>query len=400
MLQFFSASTSIVNSKRAITECLENALEGQGSLDCDLLIIYSAMGHNFKDLLSEARRLSPGARIAGCTCAGVIGKTGPDESMTALAIMAVKGPKNEFALVCRSECAGRDPAEVTTEMARELKDINPDISILQYLPPMEFWTPYDKNLEGIKSVFGREIPVFGGVAMDNFKGISCFDFFDEQIIEKGAVLIGFADPTLKYISMANHGFDVIEGVSFEVTRYETNRMYEINSRPAWPLFTATLGVPETINFVEIIPIAAFAKQLPEDLHDEYGSKYILFVSGRNFEDNSFETYRSCKKGERIWLTKRDEKKMFDGVDWMIKRILDLLDAKKPLAVFHADCALRGRLSLNRILKDEIINRIQYPLCKGANTPWLGLYSGGEFAMLGGESWFHQLSSSLFVIYRE
>lgn len=62
MLQFFSASTSIVNSKRAITECLENALEGQPNLDCDLIIIYSAIGHNFQDLLSEARKLSPNAR--------------------------------------------------------------------------------------------------------------------------------------------------------------------------------------------------------------------------------------------------------------------------------------------------------------------------------------------------
>src|SRR4030042_5145996 len=98
MLRFFSASTSIVDSKRAINECLENALAGENSLDCDLLIIYTAMGHNFRDLLSEAHRLSPDAQIIGCTCAGVIGKEGPSESMKALAIMAIKGPKNEFAV--------------------------------------------------------------------------------------------------------------------------------------------------------------------------------------------------------------------------------------------------------------------------------------------------------------
>jgi hypothetical protein len=177
-------------------------------------------------------------------------------------------------------------------------------------------------------------------------------------------------------------------------------MIEINHKPAWQVYTSTLGVPETIPFIDIIPIAGFAKELPLEIQEEYGSKYILFVSARAFEDNSFETYRSCQKGEKIWLTKRNEKKMFEGVDWMIKRILDTLEGKKTVAVFHADCALRGRLSLNRILKDEIINRIQNPLCKGEDIPWLGLYSGGEFAMLGGETWFHQISSSLFVIYRE
>lgn len=80
MLQFFSASTQIVNSKRAITECIEVALEGEPNLDCDLIIIYSAMGHNFKEILSETKRLSPGARIIGCTCAGVIGREGPNET--------------------------------------------------------------------------------------------------------------------------------------------------------------------------------------------------------------------------------------------------------------------------------------------------------------------------------
>jgi hypothetical protein len=65
MLQFFSTSTSVVNSKRAITECIENAIEDQPNLDCDLIIIYSASGHNFKNLLSEARKLSKDARIFG-----------------------------------------------------------------------------------------------------------------------------------------------------------------------------------------------------------------------------------------------------------------------------------------------------------------------------------------------
>ena len=91
--------------------------------------------------------------------------------------------------------------------------------------------------------------------------------------------------------------------------------------------------------------------------------------------------------------------MFNGVDWMVKKIVDELQGRKPVAVFHADCVLRGRFSLDRILKDEIINHMQSPICKGEDIPWLGLYSAGEFVMLGGEAWFQQISSSLFVIYR-
>jgi hypothetical protein len=56
------------------------------------------VGHNFKELLGEARKLAAGAQIAGCTGVGIIGAKGPNDSMKALAIMAVKGPKTEFAV--------------------------------------------------------------------------------------------------------------------------------------------------------------------------------------------------------------------------------------------------------------------------------------------------------------
>jgi len=130
MLQFFSASTSIVNSRRAITECLEVALEGEPYLDCDLIIIHSAMGHNFEEILSETRKLSPSAQIVGCTGAGVISREGPDESMKALAIMAIKDPQEEFAVAGMDISAEDNLYLVGSQLALELKNKNPGINII------------------------------------------------------------------------------------------------------------------------------------------------------------------------------------------------------------------------------------------------------------------------------
>jgi hypothetical protein len=401
MLQFFSASSNIVNSRRAITECLENALQGEPDLNCDLIILYSAMGHNFNELLSEAHKLSPNARITGCTGAGIIGKNGPDESMKALAVMAIKGPKSEFALTCNKPDGNKDPFEVCHEMAAELKSMNPAINMIQFLPSSNDFWPAEKALDGIKSVFGLKVPVFGGVSMPNMRDPSAtgFQFYDDEVFKKGAIMIGYADPTLKFISQANHGFGVIEGMLFEVTRSDSNCIYEFNGRPAWKILTETLGVPGSVSYLQVIAIAGFARKLPEELCEEYGNNYILFVIMGKNDDDSIIVPVVCPEGLKINLTKRDERKMFDGVDWMVRNIQDKLEGRKPVAVFHADCVLRGRFSLDRILKDEIINHLQSPISKGEDIPWLGLYSAGEFAMLGGESWFHQISSSLFVIYR-
>jgi small ligand-binding sensory domain FIST len=128
MLEFFSSSTGTVNSKRAIAECLENALEGEKSLDCDLIIFYTSNGHNFSDILTEARRLSPNAQIVGCTGCGIIGREGPNESMKALAIMAIKGEQDEFAV------AGRDTLQTTEEGEYPIDESPPHIVLKEQGP--------------------------------------------------------------------------------------------------------------------------------------------------------------------------------------------------------------------------------------------------------------------------
>ena len=160
-----------------------------------------------------------------------------------------------------------------------------------------------------------------------------------------------------------------------------------------------LGVPDTSDRMEVLTISIVAEEIPAKLEKDYGSKYVLRSLLGNRTENSFAYPASCKEGTKLLLAKRDEQGMFDGVDRIVKADSGTLQGKKPLAVFHADCLLRGRFSINRILKDEFINRMQYPICKGEPVPWLGLYSGGEIAMIGGRNWFHTFTSSLSVIYR-
>ncbi len=177
MLQFYSASTSIVNSKRAITECIEIALEGEPNLDCDLIIIYTAIGHNFKELLAGAKRLSPNAWIVGCTGAGVIGREGPNESLKALAIMAIKGTKEEFAIAGSKTIKNMDTYEKGVRIAQDLKSQNPDINMILFLPSVLPVSPLDKAIAGIESVFSPKMPIFGGSSVDNMKGINTYAFF-------------------------------------------------------------------------------------------------------------------------------------------------------------------------------------------------------------------------------
>jgi hypothetical protein len=77
-----------------------------------------------------------------------------------------------------------------------------------------------------------------------------------------------------------------------------------------------------------------------------------------------------------------------------------LGGKPAVAVFHADCLARGRFLFDRIIKEELVNRMQYPFYSdGQCPPWLGMYGFGEFARLGGKNTYHNYTTALYVLYR-
>jgi small ligand-binding sensory domain FIST len=71
-----------------------------------------------------------------------------------------------------------------------------------------------------------------------------------------------------------------------------------------------------------------------------------------------------------------------------------------VAVFHADCLARGKLLFGKVIKDELVSKMQTPFSKnGVCPPWLGMYGFGEFAKLGAKNEFHNYTTALYVLYR-
>jgi small ligand-binding sensory domain FIST len=85
---------------------------------------------------------------------------------------------------------------------------------------------------------------------------------------------------------------------------------------------------------------------------------------------------------------------------MMKHLVEKIGDKEVVSVFHTDCAARGRALFNKILKDEIIHKMQFPVTKDKQIPWLGMYGYGEFTLLGGKNRFHNYTTSLYVLVRK
>ena len=398
MLTFYSASNGIVNSQKAIQNSLEVALADHETTKCSLLVIHATIGHDFKQILDQAGLICPNAKIVGCTCAGVIGREGSNENMRALAIMAVcTNNGEEISIAYCEEMIGQNSFEMAIEMSKDLYKQNSKINMIQILAS-GIDIAADQAITGIEEVFGQQIPIFGGTSSDNMKAIHSFQFHGTEVLKKGGILIGYADPTLEVIMGVHHG-SVPVGESFSVTKSKANRVYEINNQPAWSFLMDQLELPHNTHPGPCIPIAGLAESIAPDLFEVYNNKHILRVIVKVEDDKSFYMPVDCKEGTELWLTRRDEELIFSGVEEMLSNLSEKIEGKQVVGVFHTDCAARGRALLDKINKEEIITKMQQAISIDRSVPWLGMYGYGEFTLLGNRNRFHNYTSSIYALIR-
>jgi hypothetical protein len=257
----------------------------------------------------------------------------------------------------------------------------------------------DRVIAGLESVLGPDVTIFGATSSDQMQGVATFQAIDGRIYQHGAFAVGIWDPTLVVETAATHGF-VAMGEPFVVTRAEGNRIIELDGEPAWPAYLRRLGLPSTATEADTIPIGALAERLSPALAAEYGSDHILRVVTHHSAEGEIIYATDCAEGSRLWLTTRDEERIFRDMDRMLAEMIARRPGAKPVAVFQADCLARGRRLFKRVMKEELVHRIQEPFADRGRLPaWFGMYGFGEYARLGGRNAYHNYTTALAAVYR-
>lgn len=394
MLHFYSGSGRIVNTRRAVMECMEIAL-GNDYKYADLIILHASIGHDFQEMVNQAHEMAPNARIVAASCCGVVGREGVSESMKDMALMAVKG--KEFAVASIDGLTGKNSYEKSLELAHSLKSQQPGINMVYFLGS-GIDIANDLCIKAFEEVLGEHVTIFGATSSDNMKGVISYQAVDQKVTEHGAYAVGFSDPSLTVDTQATHGFVAI-GEPLVVTKADGHIIKEFNGKPAWEEYTRRLGLTPAATCGDTIPIGALGEKLSPELAKEYGNQHLLRVVTKH-DGNDMYYATTITEGTELWLTTRDEDLIFTEMDRLVKEMNERNVGKKPVAVFHADCLARGRFLFNRIIKDELVSKMQYPFYQeGSCPPWLGMYGFGEIARLGGKNIYHNYTTALYVIYR-
>lgn len=396
MLEFYSASTRMVNPKSAIDECIAWA-GGSEPIDSSLAIIHASIGHDLRELSAHLQYRFPGTRVVGTSCAGVVGREGVSETLKDVAVMLVSG--EEFSVAHVDGIYGHNSFEKSRLLAQALKAQNAAINMIYLLAP-GIDISNDRVIEGVESVFGSDVTIFGATSSDNMRGLRTFQVVDDHLFEHAAYAVGFSDPTLTVDTQATHGF-VAVNQPMVVTKVDGNRILELDGRPAWQAYTSRMALPECATPADTIPIGALAEALSPELVDEYGNRHILRVVTHTSDAGALVYPTDCNVGTELWLTVRDEDLIFSDMDRMVNQMSARVNGRKPVAVFQADCLARGRRLFNRIIKEELVQKMQHLFSTDdVPPPWLGMYGFGEYARLGGKNTYHNYTTSLAALYRK
>ena len=137
-----------------------------------------------------------------------------------------------------------------------------------------------------------------------------------------------SDPTLSIETQATHGF-VPAGIEFEVTRATGHRVHELDGQPAWRVFTAGLGLPESATPGDTIPPGALGERLSDELAAEYGDSHLLRVVTHREPDGTFLMPVTCPVGTKLSLMRRDEDRIFANLAVTMGQLLERTGGARP-----------------------------------------------------------------------
>ena len=395
MLNFHSANVRMVNARRACLELLELAY-GTTTPDARVLLVNATVGHDLAQLSRALQAQCPQARVLAASCAGVVGPSGPGESLHDVGLLGISG--QGFTVAQVDGLFGDTSFACGVDLGRQLQSAEQPVRMI-YLMASGIDIANDRLIAGIESVLGPDVVIFGATSSDQMRGLASYQAIDGVIHQHAAYAVGVWDQTLHVDTQATHGF-IAAGEPMTVTAAEGNRIIELDGRPAWPAYLDRLGLAADATTADTIPIGALAQQLPVTAAQEYGNDHILRVVTHYTDAGEIVYATTIEPGTPLWLTVRDEDRIFADMDRMMRALVERNPDRDPVVVFQADCLARGRRLFDRVMKEELVAHMQQPLsARGALPAWFGIYGFGEYARLSGRNEYHNYTTALAALYR-
>lgn len=334
----------------------------------NLVLVFGSVKH-FSDgkLQGFLKSRYPSAQLVGCTTSGEISAAGVfDDSIQITAIQWEKTIQR----VAQTKMSGMlNSFEAAASLAKQLKaDTLRTVLVISDGLNVNG----SELLKGFQSVLGN-IPIVGGLAGDGGAFVKTLQLYNETISDNQVIAVGLYGNALITSSGALGGWKPY-GPPRKVTKSEKNVVYEMDDKPALPLYKMYIG-------------EAFSRGLPgtglkfplavieEGKRDVEKIRTLLAIDSKA---NSLTFAGNVEVGETVRLCQTNHDRLVEGAGNAAHLVMEGLSASKTnqagLALLVSCVGRKGVMAEN--VGDEV-KLVQQIL--GPQTSVTGFYSYGELA---------------------
>jgi hypothetical protein len=309
----------------------------------------------------------PTAQLVGCTTSGEISPSGVfDDSIQITAIQWEKTIQR----VAQTKMSGmQNSFEAAAGLAKQLKadSLRTVLVISDGLN-----VNGSELLKGFQSVLG-EIPIVGGLAGDGGAFVKTLQLFNDTISDNQVIAVGLYGNALITSSGALGGWKPY-GPPRKVTKSEKNVVFEMDGKPALPLYRMYIG-------------EAFARGLPgtglkfplavieEGKRDVEKIRTLLAIDSKN---NSLTFAGNVEEGETVRLCQTNHDRLVEGAGNAANLVMDGLSSTKTNQAGLAVCV--SCVGRKGVMAEQVVDEVKLvQQILGPQTSVTGFYSYGELA---------------------
>ncbi|MCB9062659.1 MAG: FIST C-terminal domain-containing protein [Halobacteriovoraceae bacterium] len=392
---YFGAGVSkSKNIKEAVRQSVSLAKKNAGIDKVDFAFVYSTVGYDQELLVELLSQELDGAHFSGCSGVGVIGPDFTNEENFAISVLVYSGDELLFENIYFENLHNNDE-EIGKNIAIWAEEFSNDAKAL-FLFPEGLTCNYDALKRGYENTSINILPLFGGLTGDNFLMKKTFQYcngksFSNSIV--ATILKGNVD----LLWDVTHGCSPIGEVR-TITKCKGNVIFEMDHRPILDVLKEYLTSSDIDNWESAVANICLGFKADEDISKDYDEFIIRFIPAKNDSDGSVTLSSEVQQGQEVWMARRDQERIENGVETMIKSITKKSRGREPLAIFHFDCAGRGKMIMNHEKKENIVRNFQSNI-KGENA-WSGFYTFGEIAPVNNKNFFHNYTAVILALYKK
>jgi hypothetical protein len=383
------------NPAEAGKEAALKALRQGGITKPDLVFVFATVGYNQQVLIEAIREATSGAPLSGCSGEGIITQGMVVETNFGVCVMAIASDELRFANVRVKEITrGADMAG--ERLAAEVQPLLALDTVACFLFADGLVFDFDPFREAFEKSLRRDkpLPLFGGLAGDNWAGRKTYQYHDDEIFSQGiscVVMSGKGNVAWG----VSHGC-VPTGLKRTITRSKGNIIYEIDGIPALEALNEYIEAGTEIRWNKRMLNVCLGFKTPEHIKQEYGDFFVRYMMNKDDQDGHVTIQSDVKDGTEFWIARRDKDLIRDGLQVISRQIKEKMGNQRPKFVLHFECMGRGKVVFREQEKIELLRSLQDDI--GADLPWIGFYTYGEIGPISSYNSIHNFTAMVAAVY--